>query len=99
MDISILSDNVVKNLSTIPGILGFCNIDETNQELKDSKSWSKAVSLSINDEKINLNIAIIISVDSTINNISKQIKEQSIFDLKKKGFKLGTINIYIKGVK
>lgn len=99
MDISTLSDNVIKNLSTVPGILGFCNVDETNQELEDSKSWSKAVSIFVNDEKINLNIAIIISIDSTINNISKQIKEQAIFDLRKLGFKLGFLNIYIKGIK
>lgn len=99
MDISTLSENVIKNLSTIPGILGFCNIDETNQELKDAKLWTKAITISVNEEKINFNVAIIISIDSTINNISKQIKEQSIFDLKKVGFKLGSINIYIKGVK
>ncbi|MGL5617538.1 MAG: Asp23/Gls24 family envelope stress response protein [Metamycoplasmataceae bacterium] len=99
MDISTLSDNVIKNLSTVPGILGFCNIDATNQELKDSKSWSKAVSITINDKIINLNVAIIISIDSTIKNISKQIKEQVAFSFKKNGLKLGFLNIYIKGVK
>ncbi|MGL5204615.1 MAG: hypothetical protein ACRC9F_02885 [Metamycoplasmataceae bacterium] len=99
MDISTLSENVIKNLSTIPGILGFCNIDDTNRELKDSKSWSKAVSLTLNDKIVNLNVAIIISIDSTINNISKQIKEQAVFDFKKMGYVLGSLNIYIKGVK
>ncbi|MGL6125067.1 MAG: hypothetical protein ACRC1F_01085 [Metamycoplasmataceae bacterium] len=99
MDISTLSENVIKNLSTVPGILGFCSIDETNQELKDSKSWTKAVSLIVNDDQININVAIIISMDSTINNISKQIKEQSTFGLKKIGYKLGFLNIYVKGVK
>ncbi|MGL5205340.1 MAG: Asp23/Gls24 family envelope stress response protein [Metamycoplasmataceae bacterium] len=99
MDIASLSDNVIKNLSTVPGILGYCNIDSTNQELKDSKSWSKAVSITLNDKVVHINVAIIISIDSTINNISKQIKEQSVFWLKKMGLKLGFLNIYVKGVK
>jgi uncharacterized alkaline shock family protein YloU len=55
--------------------------------------------LVINDEIVNLNIAIIISVDSTITNISKQIKKQLTFNFKKSGFKLGNVNIYIKGVR
>jgi uncharacterized alkaline shock family protein YloU len=46
-----------------------------------------------------LNVAIIISIDSTINNIAQQIKQQFTFNFKKINFKLGTINIYIKGVK
>jgi hypothetical protein len=36
MDTSNLSKNIIKNLSTIPGILGFCNIDESHEELKES---------------------------------------------------------------
>ncbi|MGL5732660.1 MAG: hypothetical protein ACRCXE_01145 [Metamycoplasmataceae bacterium] len=99
MDIAILTDNVIKNLSTVPGILGFCNIDASNQELKDSKSWSKAVSITLNDKVVHLNVAIIISIDSTINNISKQIKEQAVFGFKKVGLRLGFLNIYVKGVK
>ncbi len=99
MDVSTLTNNVIKNISIIPGILGFCNIEKSNQEIKDSKSWSKAILLVINDEIVNLNIAIIISTDSTIKNISKQIKEQLTFNFKKLGFKLGNINIYIKGVR
>ncbi len=99
MDVSTITNNVIKNISMIPGILGFCNIEKTNQEIKDSKLWSKAVLLVINDEIVNLNIAIIISVDSTITNISKQIKKQLTFNFKKSGFKLGNVNIYIKGVR
>lgn len=99
MDMSILNNNIINNISSIPGILGFCNIDESHKELKDSKLWEKALFLNIIDEKVSLNIAIIISIDSRINNIYKQIKEQLSFDFKKNGLKFMKLNIYIKGVR
>ena len=99
MDVSSLSNNVIKHLSTIPGILGFCNIDDSHEELKESKNWFQSLSLNVKDDIVNLNVAIIISIDSTINNIAQQIKQQFTFNFKKINFKLGTINIYIKGVK
>lgn len=99
MDISILSNNIIKNISSIPGILGFCNINESHKELKDSKLWGKSLSINIVDEKVSFNIAIIVSVDSRVNNIYKQIKEQTTFDFKRNGLKISKLNIYIKGVK
>ncbi|MDK2819618.1 MAG: hypothetical protein KFW07_02155 [Mycoplasmataceae bacterium] len=99
MDISILSKNFIKNLSSIPGILGFCNINDSNKELKDSKTWGDALSITTDHGKANFNISIIISVDSTINNIAKQIKKQATFDFKNNELKINNINIYINGVK
>ncbi len=99
MDTSNLSKNIIKNLSTIPGILGFCNIDESHEELKESNEWLKSLSINVIDEVVNLNVSIIVSIDSTINNISQQIKQQFTFNFKKMSLKLGTLNIYIKGVK
>lgn len=99
MDITILSKNFIKNLSSIPGILGFCNINDSNEELKDSKTWTNALSIIADQGKLNFNISVIISVDSTINNIAKQIKKQAIFDFKGNEFKISNINIYVNGVK
>jgi uncharacterized alkaline shock family protein YloU len=59
----------------------------------------KSLSINVIDEVVNLNVSIIVSIDSTINNISQQIKQQFTFNFKKMSLKLGTLNIYIKGVK
>ncbi len=99
MDISLLSNNIIKNLSSIPGILGFCNIDDSDKELKDENTWIQSLSINDKDDIVSFNVAIIISIDSTINNIAQQIKQKIKFNFQKMNYTLGTINIYIKGVK
>ncbi len=99
MNQTVLNRNIIQNISSIPGILGFCNMEENNDEIKDSKLWGNSTIINILDGKVSLYIAIIISVDSRVNNIYKQIKEQVTFDLNKNELKLNKMNIYIKGVK
>lgn len=89
----VLSNKIISILESIPGIIGFSPIIDNDKDNGDF------INLWINDDVIDISIGIIINRNITTKNMSTQIYETINFHLKKdKKYKLGKLNVYIKGV-
>lgn len=78
-------------IETIPGIVGF-----------DSINCNESSSIIINEidnNKLEIRIAILINRNINSKNISKQIYEMASFVLKKENKILRKLNVYVKGAK
>lgn len=93
-------NSLLKTITFIPGIVGLAAMDlkKSNNSLKEP-DWIKAVSVTETSKGLNVSIAIIISREIQTKIIVKAV-ETSVRDLAKKNkTKIGSLNIYVRGVK
>lgn len=93
-------NSLLKTITFIPGIAGLAAMDlrKSNNSLKET-DWSKSVTLTETPKGFEISIALIISKEIQAKIIAKEV-ESAIRNLAKiNKTKLGSLNIYIRGVK
>ncbi len=103
----VLSDNVIARIAGVAaskcyGVVGMAykNTSDSIASLLKWDSITKGIKVSTNDEKINIDLHIIVEYGVNINAISESIIEQVKYAVEDAtGFKVGNIDINVEGVR
>ncbi len=92
-----IGKSVVSILESMPGILGFESIIETDDPKKDKYDF---IIVNESNNKLDISLGLIINKNVSTETISRELSETFQYYFKKnKKYTLNKLNIYIKGVK
>ncbi|MGL4343481.1 MAG: hypothetical protein ACRCRZ_02870 [Metamycoplasmataceae bacterium] len=93
-------NSIIASVEIVPGIISFSSLTPLdNSVIIGEEINKKSIEIEINEENIDVKLAIIISNDVSTKNLLTQIKESIFFSLKNNNNKLHNLNVYVKGVR
>ena len=98
----VIADYVGLSVTECPGVVGMAMISLKDgiYKLLKKQSSGKGVEVNIENNKLNLNVHIIILTGININELIKELKEIIIYTLKNNlGLEINELTIFIEGTK